>query len=340
MAEGCKPLAGCRFEDESEEGPSFDGLAGSIPRSIRLRDVREGLADRPVTPSLWRGPLLTGPFHQQRSSGPFGSILVFEELDEITRDFMLMEFEAFGRVQSSPTCKSLSPLGRDALPLFLHAVIGSADETALIRAISHRRYWNEGSEAGDGVVSLVPPLDYLSASVRVATHEFNAWYVRGLAARLLSEGETKCEVHVAAADPCRNILGTMRTIIRAAFLYFGLVLGTGFVLGVLRVPLLVPRIGERWAELAEMPLMAAAVFLFAGYVLRRFPEIRLPGQALVVGFLALALSVCAELGLAVALQSQPLGEYLGGRDKVSGSVYLLLLLVFALMPRLRLRNHA
>jgi hypothetical protein len=131
----------------------------------------------------------------------------------------------------------------------------------------------------------------------------------------------------------------MRTVIRAGFLYFALVLGTGFVLGVIRVPLLVPRIGVRWAELAEMPVMGVAVFLYAGFVLRRFPDIQLPGKALVVGFLALALSVIAELGLAVMLQSQPLTVYLASRDKVSGSVYLLLLLVFALMPRIRLSSH-
>ena len=128
----------------------------------------------------------------------------------------------------------------------------------------------------------------------------------------------------------------MRTIIRGAFMYFAFVLGTGFLLGALRVPFLVPRIGERWAELAEMPIMGAAIFLSAGHVLRRSPEIRLPGQALAMGFLALALSVGAELGLAAALQDQPLADYLRGRDRVSGSVYLLLLLVFALMPRLRL----
>jgi hypothetical protein len=86
--------------------------------------------------------------------------------------------------------------------------------------------------------------------------------------------------------------------------------------------------------------MGVAIFLYAGFVLRRFPEIQVPGRALVVGFLALALSVFAELGLAVALQSQPLAEYIAGRDKVSGSVYLLLLLVFALMPRIRLSSHA
>jgi hypothetical protein len=128
----------------------------------------------------------------------------------------------------------------------------------------------------------------------------------------------------------------MLVTICAGFVYFAIVLGTGFALGVVRVPFLVPRIGERWAELAEMPIMGVTIFLAAGYVLRRFPEIHLRGRALAVGLLALVLAVCAELGLAVFLQSQTLGEYLGSRDKVSGSVYLAMLGAFALMPRLRL----
>ena len=131
----------------------------------------------------------------------------------------------------------------------------------------------------------------------------------------------------------------MSRTIRAALVYFAIVLGTGFVLGVFRVPILVPRIGERWAELAEMPIMAAVIFFAAGYILRRFPEIALPGQSLVAGFLALAFSVTAELGLAVALQDKTLAEFISSRDKVSGSVYIALLLVFAIMPRLRLPSH-
>jgi hypothetical protein len=131
----------------------------------------------------------------------------------------------------------------------------------------------------------------------------------------------------------------MLKIIRPGLVYLALVLGTGFVLGVVRVPFLVPRIGERWAELAEMPIMAAAIYFAAGYILRRFPEVHLRGRSLVVGFLALALAICAELGLAVALQSQTLAEYIGSKDRVSGSVYLLVLVVFALMPRLRLLGH-
>jgi hypothetical protein len=132
----------------------------------------------------------------------------------------------------------------------------------------------------------------------------------------------------------------MLKTIRPGLLYFALVLGTGFLLGMVRVPILVPRIGERWAELAEMPIMAVVIFFSAEYILKRYPEVRSQGQALVVGLLALALSVCAELGLAVALQAQTLSEFIASRDKVSGSVYLVLLLVFALMPRLRLRGHA
>ena len=131
----------------------------------------------------------------------------------------------------------------------------------------------------------------------------------------------------------------MLSTVRAALVYFAFVLGAGFILGVLRVPFVVPRIGERWAELAEMPFMAAVIFLSAGYVLRRFPAIRLHGRTWFVGFVALALAVVAELGLAVALQSRTLGEYLASRDRISGSVYLAMLVVFALMPRLRLPGH-
>ena len=131
----------------------------------------------------------------------------------------------------------------------------------------------------------------------------------------------------------------MKTVIRAGFTYFAIVLGTGFVLGVIRVAFVVPRIGERWAELAEMPIMATVIFVAAGFILRRFPTICSRGRSLAAGVLALALLVCAELGLAVVLQNQTLAEYINSRDKVSGSVYLALLLVFAVMPRLRLRSQ-
>lgn len=124
--------------------------------------------------------------------------------------------------------------------------------------------------------------------------------------------------------------------IRSGFLYFALVFGAGFLLGMVRVPLLVPKVGERWAELAEMPIMAVVIFFSAGYIMKRYPDVRSHWRALIVGLFALALTVSAELGLAVVLQDQALAEYIASRDKISGSVYLALLVVFAFMPRLRL----
>lgn len=131
---------------------------------------------------------------------------------------------------------------------------------------------------------------------------------------------------------------TLKASVFAGLKYFAIVFGAGFVLGVSRVLFLVPRIGERWAELAEMPIMASVIFLAAGHILRRFPEIRAPFDSLAAGFLALALMLSAELSLALVVQSQSLAEFLNSRDKVSGSVYLCVLLVFAVMPWIRLQG--
>lgn len=124
---------------------------------------------------------------------------------------------------------------------------------------------------------------------------------------------------------------------KPAVLYFALVLGTGFVLGMIRVPFIVPRLGERYAELLEMPFMLVAIVLAARHVVRRFAlPANLPVR-LQVGFTALALSVIAELLLAMALQGRSLMEFIASRDPVSGSVYLVMLLLFALMPAILAR---
>ncbi|HMV22388.1 MAG TPA: hypothetical protein PKE50_14000 [Rhodocyclaceae bacterium] len=120
--------------------------------------------------------------------------------------------------------------------------------------------------------------------------------------------------------------------IKAGLSYFALVFGAGFVLGVLRVTLLVPRLGERMAELSEMPLMFAVIVLAAKFVIRRYTVPPSIAARLGTGLLALALLVAAELVLAVALQDRVLAEYVASRDPVSGSVYLAMLVLLALMP--------
>ena len=132
----------------------------------------------------------------------------------------------------------------------------------------------------------------------------------------------------------------MRSL-KPAILYFALVMGTGFALGMIRVPLLVPRLGERYAELLEMPFMFVAIVLAARHVVRRFAVPASLPIRLQVGFAALALSVLAELLLAMVLQGRSLAQFIASRDPVSGTVYVGMLLVFAAMPSLlALRRNA
>jgi hypothetical protein len=118
----------------------------------------------------------------------------------------------------------------------------------------------------------------------------------------------------------------------AALSYFALVFGAGFALGMVRVPLLVPRLGERVAELLEMPIMLVVIVAAARFVTRRFAVPAVAGPRLVMGLLALALLVTTELSFALLLGNSSLGAYLASRDPVSGSVYLALLGVMAAMP--------
>lgn len=127
-----------------------------------------------------------------------------------------------------------------------------------------------------------------------------------------------------------------RGIIAPALAYFALVFGIGFLLGSIRVPFLVPRIGVRWAEILEAPFMAMACYLAAGFIVRRFEVPPTVAHRVAVGAVALSLLVCAELVLAALLQRVTPAEYIASRDPVSGPVYLALLGLFAAMPWLLL----
>jgi hypothetical protein len=118
----------------------------------------------------------------------------------------------------------------------------------------------------------------------------------------------------------------------AGLAYFGMVFGVGFALGSIRVPFLVPRLGERISELIEMPLMLMAVLLSARFVARRFALPPASTTRLFVGLFALGLLLVAELLLALVIQDRSLAAYIASRDPVSGTIYLAMLVLFALMP--------
>jgi hypothetical protein len=113
--------------------------------------------------------------------------------------------------------------------------------------------------------------------------------------------------------------------------YFSLVFGVGFMLGTVRVLAVEPRFGERWAELAEAPLMLAAIILSARFVVRRFPAAH-RASYLVSGGVALLLLVVVEFSVVLGIRGLSLSDYFAERDALAGSVYALMLLIFAAMP--------
>lgn len=123
-------------------------------------------------------------------------------------------------------------------------------------------------------------------------------------------------------------------VTQAALLYFLLVFAVGFALGAIRVPFLVPRFGERVAELIEAPLMLAAIVLAARFVVARTARGCGTGALLAIGAAALALLLAVEFTVVLKLRGLDLRDYIAGRDPVAGSVYALLLLAFASMPAL------
>jgi hypothetical protein len=119
---------------------------------------------------------------------------------------------------------------------------------------------------------------------------------------------------------------------RAGLTYFAIIFGVGFALGAIRILLVVPRVGVRAAELIEEPIMFVVVFLAARWLVRRF-TLELLGERLGAGIIGLGLLLVAEYALLRA-QGMTLREDIARRDVVAGTVYLVMLLVFAVMPAL------
>jgi hypothetical protein len=143
----------------------------------------------------------------------------------------------------------------------------------------------------------------------------------------------------AADFPIRPEHGMIRTmststVVRlaagSAVWYFGVTFAIGFALGVVRVSLLEPRLGERWSELLESPFMLIAILIGARRVARRHP--RSGRVRLAIGLGAAGVLLGAEIVVGVTLRGLTTAASLFERDPISGAVYLMLVGVFAFAP--------
>ena len=128
-------------------------------------------------------------------------------------------------------------------------------------------------------------------------------------------------------------------ILKAGVLYFALVFGAGFVLGPIRILWVVPRFGTRMAELMETPIMFVVTIVAARWIVRRLAVPSTPSIRLGMGCAAVGLVLVAEFTLVLWLRGLSISECLASRDLVSGTVYYVMLVVFAIMPLLVARKE-
>jgi hypothetical protein len=132
----------------------------------------------------------------------------------------------------------------------------------------------------------------------------------------------------------------VKRLLKFGVIYFALVFGAGFILGPIRVLWLVPRMGQRLAELVETPVMLVVIILSARWVVRRLAVPATPSQRLTVGLVALVLLGICEFTVVLWLRGLSIAEYFAGRDPVAGAVYLVMLGLFAAMPLLLVRKSS
>lgn len=141
---------------------------------------------------------------------------------------------------------------------------------------------------------------------------------------------------------CSSVAGFERNymmqILKPGVLYFALVFAAGFALGTIRTLWIVPRTGDRAAELMEAPVMLLVSLMAARWVVRRLAVPYTTGRRLGMGAIAFGLMLLAEFALVLQLRGLSISQYLATRDRVSGTVYYLSLVVFAVMPMLVARR--
>ena len=89
----------------------------------------------------------------------------------------------------------------------------------------------------------------------------------------------------------------MTQSIRAGLLYFVMVFSLGFLLGTVRVLVLIPRLGELVSTCIELPIILSAAWLASDWLITRLQVSSQWWNRLSMGLIAFGLLMAAELAL-------------------------------------------
>ena len=122
---------------------------------------------------------------------------------------------------------------------------------------------------------------------------------------------------------------------KAGCVYALIVFLIGFALGAIRVLLLAPRLGDAVAVLLEAPLMLAVSWKLSKWTASKHGLLSDPGEALLMGAIAFAVLMLAELATAMIFFNRTVAEYFAGFWSVAGAIGLAAQLCFASFPFLQ-----
>ena len=119
--------------------------------------------------------------------------------------------------------------------------------------------------------------------------------------------------------------------IEAGALYAIIVFLIGFILGTIRVLLLVPRLGETTAVIVEAPIMLAASWFGCRWCVDRLNVRRTVPFRLLMGFVAFVVLMSAEVGLG-AVFGRSIADQLAAYGSLAGAIGLGAQVIFAVFP--------
>jgi hypothetical protein len=130
----------------------------------------------------------------------------------------------------------------------------------------------------------------------------------------------------------------MTSALKAGCAYFLIVFAIGFVLGTIRVLLVIPRLGDTSAVLLELPVMLALSWIACAWLVRRFAVPPAAGARLTMGALAFALLMVGELLVSVFGFGRTPVEHLGSYRAAGAQLGLVAQLAFAFFPYVQSRR--
>lgn len=126
------------------------------------------------------------------------------------------------------------------------------------------------------------------------------------------------------------------TAVKAGAAYFAIIFAVGFVLGTIRVLILLPHVGEMTAVLLEGPFILGASWVVCGILVRRFNVAAAFVPRFAMGASALTLLLLAEFFLGVYGFGRTIAEHFAHYETLPGAIGLAGQILFGAFPALHL----